>query len=77
MSSYQILPKLKAADTNLEFRFLCLFAGILVVPLIIFVDAWSASLTQSRFEPFYSLLAVAVLLPLSLSRAVGGCHETQ
>jgi CheY-like chemotaxis protein len=67
MSNYQILPTLKVAYANLDLRFLCMFAGVLVVPLIIFVNAGSVSLTQSRFEPFYSLLTVAVLLLMSLS----------
>jgi hypothetical protein len=34
MSKDQILPKLKAAYTNLDLRFLCLFAGVLDVSLI-------------------------------------------
>lgn len=53
MSNQQILPKLKVAYARFELRFLCLFAGVLVVPLIIFVNAGSGSLTRSRFEPFY------------------------
>lgn len=53
MSNQQILPKLKVAYAKLELRFLCMFAGVLVVPLIIFVKAGSASLTRGCFEPFY------------------------